>query len=106
LAVPIWEDPDLTADALVLVEELTRRYGAAPAVVTCARLFAEAQTELLRARTLLDQLQLRALEEAGSSPDQRLKPLLDLAISIDRYERRALSRRKFAMRALSGFASC
>ena len=114
LSLPLVADPATTAE----IEALTRRMS--PAVNAelgeLARAVAQAQVDLIRIRRARQDLvattftRLAAAQEATTldNPDAALLQLLDhfsnLAArlaAIERYERRAFSRRKFAIRALS-----
>jgi hypothetical protein len=123
LAVPIWSDPALTADAAALAKHIAGT-NASQQVTAHARQVADAQIEVVRVRRwrhdLMDQrlsdLQLvdpnhvpacgLALAELRRDPEAPLKKALTLSElspqlkSLDRYERRAVSRRNRAIQSL------
>ena len=94
------------------VESLARTIAGekAPAdVLAIARHIAEAQFDLARIRAARNTLIThgltndRPIEVAGSRPRRELRvdpELIKRLVAIDRYERRAFSRRKFAIRLL------
>src|SRR5215207_3333933 len=47
LAAPIWHDPHLAEGAKEIVDTIIGDFGADPQVLACARIIAEAQTELI-----------------------------------------------------------
>lgn len=91
LSLPVLTIPALSQQ----VESLARKIAgdsAGPELLALARQVAEAQVDLFRIRQTRQGLLVRALKEA-----QRIEPNRQL-VAIERYERRAISRRKFAIR--------
>jgi len=124
LAVPIWSDPGLTADALELSKNIAGVHPS-PQVMASAQQVADAQIEVVRVRRwrldlMHQRLSLLLLEEPVllEGPEDRacelqhdaelslkkalivsdLTPQLQL---LDRYERRAVSRRNRAIQSLA-----
>jgi hypothetical protein len=109
LSLPVLADPATAA----AVEALTRQMseGADPETVELAQAVAHAQVDLSRVRRARHDLLAAALahltggaEEAaanGPPPDasRLVSQLAEQLLALDRYERRALSRRKFAIRS-------
>lgn len=100
LAIPVRSDPVLAADVEALAKAIAGE-GADVELMGLAREIAEAQIEIVRVR----RARLKAVKSALSGPAipqaggllsaEHCKQLERL----DRYERRALSRRKFAIRS-------
>jgi hypothetical protein len=122
LAAPIWADPQASADAEKLALEIAGRNVGAE-VMTAARRVAKAHIDVLRGRQVVAELISPGLTYEPFCPPKALsrnpsgkalelmqgppcpqKLAYGLADSwdelqkIERYERRALSRRKFAIR--------
>ena len=118
LAVPIWSDPGLTADALELAKNIAG-VRPSPQVMAHAQQVAEAQIEVVRVRRWrLDLMDQHLSHLRLENPDDRASELrrdaelslkkasivLDLTPRLqllDRYERRAVSRRNRAIQSLT-----
>jgi hypothetical protein len=119
LAAPIWADPQASADAEKLALEIAGRNVGAE-VMTAARRVAEAHVDILRVRQVVTELISPGLTDEPFCPSTRIPSRKELELmqgppcpqklahvladswdelqKIERYERRALSRRKFAIR--------
>jgi len=91
LSLPVLADPALAPEVAALARAIAGD-GAGAARRAAAARIAEAQVDLVRVRRLRTELMAAVL--AGREPITRLA-------RIDRYERRAFSRRKFAIRAFA-----
>ena len=108
LAVPIWSDPTLAAEATELAKHIAGA-AASARVMAHAIEVADAQLEIVRVRRWrLDLMKAQRLSDLADSdgPDQKYKKALIVANlapqlqSLDRYERRAVSRRNRAIQSL------
>ena len=116
LAVPIWSDPGLTADALELAKNIAGVHPS-PQVMAYAQQVADAQIEVVRVRRwrldLMDQrlsplllenrdaCELRRDAELSLKKASILSGLTPQLQLLDRYERRAASRRNRAIQSLT-----
>jgi hypothetical protein len=103
LAVRAWSDHNHAAKAEALAREIAGA-GASAQILTLARHIVEAQIELFRVQHVRHDLLTRALSSAALSgsaePTTPIRSdLLSKMAAIDRYERRAMSHRKTAIRA-------
>ena len=115
LAVPIWSDPVLTANVVALAKHIAGVHPS-PQLMAHAQQVADAQIEVVRARRwrldlMHQRLSLLLLEdpddcELGDAEVSLKKALIvsDLTPQLqllDRYERRAVSRRNRAIQSLT-----
>jgi hypothetical protein len=107
LAVPIWSDATLNAEAVALAKHIAGAAASARVMVHAIEV-ADAQIEVVRVRRWRLDLMGQRLSDLGDSdgPDLKCKKALVVAglasqlQSLDRYERRAVSRRNRAIQSL------
>jgi hypothetical protein len=103
LSLSIFLDEALSAEAEKLSDKIAGK-KAASEIRERAHRVAEAQIDLLRVRQMRFDLLSRHFNDpqlnAYSDVETPLSDLVHKLVAIDRYERRALARRKFAIRAL------
>src|SRR6516164_2642619 len=115
LAVPIWSDPVLTANVVALAKHIAGVHPS-PQVMAHAQQVADAQIEVVRVRRwrldlMHQRLSLLLLEdpddcELGDAEVSLKKALIVLDLTpqlqlLDRYERRAVSRRNRAIQSFT-----
>jgi hypothetical protein len=100
LAVSIASDPELSAEAECLARLMVLDDDD-PSRLHYARIAADAEIEILRVRKVRTQLLSGSAPESGNLDGSHIQPLLEILPQLtkcDRYERRAFSRRKRAIR--------
>src|SRR5262252_2047730 len=118
LAVPVWSDPILTANVVALAKHIAGVHPS-PQVMAHAQQVAEAQIEVVRVRRwrldLMDQHLSLLLLEDQDDPACELRGAAEISLKkalivsdltpqlhlLDRYERRAVSRRNRAIQSLT-----
>jgi hypothetical protein len=108
LTIPVTIDPVFAEDIHLLALEIAGSYSLTD-VSEDVREIAQAQVELLRIRRLKHQLSEIFMRECNSNADKvvsgrlpgdRVTDVMDSLLRLKRYERRAQSRRKSAIREL------
>jgi hypothetical protein len=99
LAIDIGADPAFNDDIAKLAKALSNSKGLNKDN-ECSREAAKAALDLVRVRKIRAGLFEKLYFAGGATPPNRLKELNDELVKLERYERRALSRRRRALGAM------
>jgi hypothetical protein len=98
-------NPEMDSEIELLAELIAGSYGVAADILKAARAAAEAQINCERVQAFKSEILRNAVSNAASgveagqtSPNDLFPAIFDQLERLDRYEARALSRRKFAFR--------
>jgi len=102
LSIPVTAEPARARDIELLAREIAGA-DAHPDTLELARVVAQAQIDCVRIRHVRYHLLAQKVTEPVADESARLPETGKFAqlLALDRYERRALSRRKFAIRAFT-----
>jgi hypothetical protein len=103
LSIPVWSNPKLSAEARILILEIAGP-DAAPELQLLARVIAESQIDLKRVRqtrhdVIASGFRLTRKTDGARKLALAISYAARLLTKLDRFERRALSRRDGAIRA-------